>query len=74
MSIRKIVEIFNRDMSALSQFDRGYKIQILNNAIDFYSQELALENGHQSKIFTDYEYRVLIKMYQEELTHLYQCK
>jgi hypothetical protein len=70
MNIRKIVEIFNRDIQAMSLFERGYKIQIINDAIEFYTNELALEKGHQSKIFTDYEYRLLIKLYQEELTNI----
>jgi hypothetical protein len=70
MNIRKIVQIFNRDIQAISLFERGYKIQIISDAIEFYTNELAMPDGHQSKIFTDYEYRLLIKLYQEELTNI----
>lgn len=70
MSIQKVVEIYNRDMRAICVFDKSYKLQIINNAILFYSKEMELPDGHQSKIFSDYEYRMLINLYQEERKHL----
>lgn len=67
MRVREVIEIFNRDISILRRSnDKNYNRNVIRNAIDFYLYEMNLPDGHQSKIFSNYEYTLLINLYENE--------
>lgn len=67
--VRNVVEIFNRDIKELYKNpDMNWRIRVLNDAIQFYLDEMSLPAENNAKIFSDYEYRLIIKLYQHELS------
>lgn len=67
--MRNVIEIFNRDIKEIYKSpDLNWRIRVLNDAIQFYMDEMSYPAEHRSKIFSDYEYRLIIKLYQHELS------
>lgn len=71
MDIGKIIEIFNRDITHIHNIQHlELRKKIILDAISFYTAERRLEDGHQSKIYTNREYELLIELYANELRYI----
>lgn len=71
MNIQKIIHVFNRDIRMIYQsHDINYRINIIKYSIDFYSKERDLSDDDPAKVFTDDEYNLIVKLYENELNIL----
>lgn len=70
---RFILDIFNRDLQSIwSSGDEEYRRKLLLYSIDHYTWEMGLPHGHQSKMFSDEEYMLMIELYKSELQQMKQ--
>lgn len=70
---RFIVDVFNRDLRCIwNSGDDAYRQKMLLHSVQHYAHEMSLPVGHQSRMFSDEEYMLLIELYQAELREMMQ--
>lgn len=70
--IRHMIDIFNRDIEFIYRINScDYRIRLIQQAIDFYIEQMSLPENHPSKFFSNENYELLIKLYREELSKFY---
>lgn len=65
------IDIFNRDIRCIHKSNSyEYKVNMIKYSIKFYENEMNLSDLDQAKIFTNFEYKILIHLYKHELDKL----